>query len=308
MPPEKLLHIALAFDQNYLNQFYILATSIFTTHQKGEIKFHIIPSGIPTNKLKEIENYVSAQGNSIHFYSVDESTIKKFVLVNQWTYAVYLRLFFPLVVPESVSKILYLDVDIVVVNPLYELWALDLGTLPVAAVYDNYVKTQPKIGITQEGDYFNSGVLLIDVPRWNALSISEKTMAYLHHNPDKIMFVDQCGLNAVLKGLWIKLPEKFNFIYSRVPASASLKELNALVKNIVVVHYTLQRPWQMLCRNRLAYLYFDYRSLVPRELRGQRYTDFSFNKLPALFRIKLLNLYFDLPWLGKWWRKLNGKS
>lgn len=300
---KRQLHIALAFDENYLNQFFTLASSIFSNHEPGEIFFHVIASGIPASKLKEIENYAAQQGNTIHFYSVDESTIKKFVLVNQWTHAVYLRLFFPLVVPEPVSKILYLDVDTVVVNPLYELWSFDLGTLPLAAVYDNYVKTQPKIGITQEGEYFNSGVMLINVPRWNALSISEKTMAYLHHNPEKILFVDQCGLNAVLKGLWVKLPEKFNFIYSRVPASASINELKSLVKSIVIVHYTLHRPWQMLCRNRLAYLYFHYRSLLPKQLTGKRYTDFSLAKIPAFIKIKLINLYFDLPFLGFLWRK-----
>ena len=36
----------------------------------------------------------------------------------------------------------------------------------IGAIYDNYVKTQELIGITEEGQYFNSGVLLIDVKKW----------------------------------------------------------------------------------------------------------------------------------------------
>jgi lipopolysaccharide biosynthesis glycosyltransferase len=302
------LHIALAFDNNYLAQFYALSTTLLQQHRPGELAFHIIATGISTDERNRIETHLNAKQHTAEFYTVDESTIKKFVLINQWTHAVYLRLFFPLIVPESVTKILYLDVDTVVVNPLYSCWQTDLGTLPVAAVYDNYVKTQPLLGITKEGEYFNSGVMLINIPRWKALAISEKAMAYLHHNPEKILFVDQCGLNAVLKGLWLKLPEKYNFMYSSVPPYASIQMLHALMKDVVVVHFTLQRPWHMLCRNRLAYLYHQALQASPAASWSTRYTDFSISKLPALFRIKLLNLYFDLPWLGKWWRKLNGKN
>jgi lipopolysaccharide biosynthesis glycosyltransferase len=301
------IHVALAFDKNYLAQSYALITSLFQQHKQGELAFHVIATGLSADEIRALQAYVHQEKHGIQFYSVDESTINKFVLINQWTHAVYLRLFFPLIVPTTVSTIIYLDVDTIVTNPLYELWKMDVGMLPLAAVYDNYVKTQPLLGITKEGEYFNSGVMLINIPRWNALAISEKAMAYLHHNPEKILFVDQCGLNAVLKGLWMKLPSKFNFMYPSVPATASKRELKNLLQNIVVVHYTLQRPWHMLCRNRLAYLYHDARQASPVASWSPRYTDFSFNKLPTLFRIKLLNLYFDLPWLGKLWRKLNGR-
>lgn len=303
MPLERIIHIALAFDQNYLSQFYALTASIFRCHKNGEIELHVIATGVSAAELKTIEQHAHNYNNSIRFYSVDESTIKKFIVINQWTHAVYLRLFFPLVISNTIDKVLYLDTDTIVTNPLYELWDTDLGTLPLAAVYDNYVKTQPLLGITREGEYFNSGVMLINTHRWNALSISEKTMAFLHHNPEKILFVDQCGLNAVLKGLWLKLPEPFNFMYSSVPATASLKELKNIVAHVSVVHFTLQRPWHMLCHNRLAYLYHYYRKLSPAR-NVPRYTDFSVFKVPAFLKIKLLNLYFDMPWLGRLWRIL----
>ena len=298
------LHIALAFDQNYLNQFFVLTQSIVENHKRGEVSFHIIATGISPEWFKKIEQFVSAHGHGLRFYSIDETTIKKFVLVNQWTHAVYLRLFFPLVIPNTIHKILYLDTDTIVTNPLYDLWETDLGTLPLAAVYDNYVKTQPLLGIIREGEYFNSGVMLINTHRWNALSISEKTMAFLQHNPEKILFVDQCGLNAVLKGLWHKLPDRFNFMYSSVPATASLRELkNTVTHQVLVIHFTLQRPWHMLCRNRLAYFYHHYRKLSLART-APRYTDFSVFKIPAFLKIKLLNLYFDMPWLGRLWRTL----
>jgi lipopolysaccharide biosynthesis glycosyltransferase len=297
-----IIHVALAFDKNYLRQFYAMAASLFAHHKSGELALHVIASGIEEDEINSIYHYVEANGHIISFYTVEESTIKKFVLVNQWTHAVYLRLFFPLIVPAGIARILYLDVDIIVTQSLQELWQTNLDSHPVAAVYDNYVKTQPLIGIHQEGEYFNSGMLLINRGLWNELKISEKAMNFLSDNPEKILFVDQCGLNAVLKGQWLKLPARFNFMYSSVPPTASRDELKVMIREIVVVHYTLQRPWHMLCRNRLAYLYFYYLEQSPARKSGARFTDISLAKIPAYLKIKLLNLYFDLTFVRKLWQ------
>jgi lipopolysaccharide biosynthesis glycosyltransferase len=92
-----------------------------------------------------------------------------------------------------------------------------MNEFPVAAVYDNYVKSQPLLGIFDEGEYFNSGMLLIDVEKWREQNISEKVMEYLLKYPERIKFVDQCGLNAVLNGNWMKLPARFNRIFTYLP-------------------------------------------------------------------------------------------
>jgi lipopolysaccharide biosynthesis glycosyltransferase len=178
---------------------------------------------------------------------------------------------------------------------------------PVAAVYDNYVKTQPLIDIVQEGEYFNSGVLLIDVNKWKQQNISEKACQYLLHNPQNILFVDQCALNVVLRNNWKKLDSRFNLMYSSLPDPLDKNQIHGLLKENVVVHYTLQRPWQMLCKNRLRNLYFFYlkRSGADQDWHG--YADFEVKKIPAWIKIRLNELYFDLPYLRKMWRSIQAK-
>jgi len=298
------IHLALAFDQNYYNQFFALASSIFHHHQRGEITFHVIATGISAPNLNHIKAYVNQYGSQISFYKITDLEVSKLVLINTWTSSVYYRLYFSFVLPPIVTRFLYLDMDTIVVNPLYDLWEMNLDLFPVAAVYDNYVKSQPLLGIHEEGEYFNSGVLLINRTLWNQQRISEKTIDFLKTNPDKIRYVDQCGLNAVLKKKWFKLNPKYNFIYSFVPPAASKYELKELLKEIVIIHYTLQRPWNMLCRNRLAHLYFHYLKLSPIGHSTKRITDFTFGKIPEFIRIKLLNTYFDLPLLSSFWRKI----
>jgi lipopolysaccharide biosynthesis glycosyltransferase len=181
------IHLGIAFDQNYIRHFYALFTSILENNIDNNIYVHAIITGVGEKEKKDIEKFATENQAVIHFYEIDETYVKRFVLTNKWSSAVYYRLFFPLLVSENVSRILYLDTDIIVNGDLHELFIADLGKYPVGAVYDNWVKTAPQLGIHDEGEYFNSGVLLINVPEWKKQGVSEKAFAYLEKYPERIM-------------------------------------------------------------------------------------------------------------------------
>lgn len=298
------IHLAIAFDENYLHPFYALLNSVFSNNQHLLIVLHVIATGMAEDVLDRIKTYVASRGGAIVFYTIDETLVKKFVLINQWTSAVYYRLFFPLMMQQEVSRLLYLDTDTLVIGDLEALYFADMEGFPVAAVYDNYVKTQPLLGIHEDGAYFNSGMLLMDVPKWREQKISERAFEFLISDSDKIRFVDQCALNAVLRNNWKKLDGKFNLMYSLLPEELSRREIVPFLRDKVIIHFTLQRPWSMLCKNRLDYLYFQYLKTSPVGPQARRYTDFNWRKLPQWLNIRLLNLYFDVPLLHKSWRKI----
>jgi lipopolysaccharide biosynthesis glycosyltransferase len=298
------MHLAIAFDVNYFFPFSALLSSILDNHESGQIKIHAIATGITEEQKTKITRRVAQHNCLIEFYAIDESTVNAFVLIHKWTQAVYYRLLFPLIIRESIDKLIYLDADTIVLRSLNSLYQLDTDGHPIAAVYDNYVKTQPLLGIIEEGEYFNSGVMLIDIAKWREEKISEQAMEYLRLYPERIKFVDQCALNAVLKNNWKKLDFRFNVMYSYLPGAASKRELKKFLDDKIILHYTLQRPWQMLNKNRLAWLYHDHlkKSLPGREVKT--YNDFEWKKIPAWLRIKSLHLYFDTPVLPALWKRI----
>lgn len=143
----------------------------------------------------------------------------------------------------------------------------------------------------------------MDIHKWNQQQVSERALDYLLTYPEKIVFVDQCALNAVLRNNWKKLDPCFNLMYSLLPEGLSKRHLNDYLNKAVIIHFTLQRPWQMLCRNRLRYLYFFH-------LRRSRlklypfycYSDFEWKKIPAWLKLRTRELYFDMPVIQKIWR------
>jgi len=303
LDPDEIIHLGIAFDKNYLTPFYTLLTSILLNNKGNQITIHAIVTGISDKEKEKIESYVKQNKANIFYYTIDEQTVKQFVVTSTWTSAVYYRLYFPLLVPDSVKRLLYIDTDTIVVNNLAELYTANLAHYPVGAIYDTWVKTAPHLGITEEGEYFNSGVLLIDVRQWKAQQISEKAFAFLNAYPEKIKFVDQDALNAVLINNWQKLASKYNLMYSSIPEGMNKKEMNNYIADKVIIHFTLQRPWYLLCKNRYRELYFYYQQKSPAD-QMPKIVDFEWRKVPDLLKIRLTEFYNDSPGLQNAWKRI----
>ena len=302
------IHIGTGFDKNYLKPFHALLGSLIENHGSDNFEIHAISDQLSDKEKKAIADRVRESGNKISFYEVDPALVKRFVISSQWTSVVYYRLFFSSLIPEEINRLLYLDCDTIVHKSLRQLYSMDLDGFPLGAVYDNYVKIQPHIGIVEEGEYFNSGVLLIDIEKWRRQQISERAFNYLLSHPERILFVDQCALNAVLKNNWKRLEERFNLMYSSFPQDISKSQVVEYLKQAVVIHYTLQRPWHMLCRNRLRHLYFYYlRRSGIQSYSFYCYSDFEVGKIPAWIKLRFQELYFDMPFMRRIWRSLQAK-
>jgi len=295
------VHLAIAVDSNYYNPFCALLASILHHHARGTVHIHAIATGIDEQRLKRITDLVLRNGQKIRFYSIADSRLNKLVTMSTWTAAVYYRLYFPLLIDEAIDRLIYLDSDTIILKNLEKLYTTSLDEFPVAAVYDNYVGVQPLIGILEEGEYFNSGVLLMDIIRWRQQAISEKTIDYLMKYPERIKFVDQCALNAVLQNNWKKLDISYNLLYSFIPQEPSKKESKLFIEDKTILHFTLQRPWLMLCKNRYRYLYKHYLKMSGLQ-QGRTIKDFSLKKLPKWMRLRIIEYYHGYPLQKKIWQ------
>lgn len=300
------IHLGMAFDQNYLRHFYALLASVLHHNHRHALSLHLIVSGLQEPELATLKNYARQNNVALNIYPADTDTVSHFVTGGHWTSAAYYRLLFPVLVPTSCTRLLYLDTDTLVTGDLGPLFHTDLKGHPVGAVYDNWVGTAPQLGITEEGQYFNSGMMLMDLEQWREKNISAQVFAYLEKYPERIRFVDQCGLNAVLAGNWCQLEWKYNVLHARVPESMSAKQRKQFIQDKVILHFTMDRPWRMLCRHPYRRLYQMHLQKSPMG-NASRYTDFTWSKIPAYIRLQVIEWYFNWPWLQKMWRQLKRK-
>ena len=140
--------------------------------------------------------------------------------VTDWiTAACYLRLRMGEVLPDH-DRALYLDCDLISVGEIGELLALT-PTAPVAAVRDlshpqvgsgNGLPGYAELGLPGDREYFNSGVLVVNLELWRSERIASQATRFLVEKPQHVRFRDQDALNVVLDDGWERLPAEYNAV------------------------------------------------------------------------------------------------
>lgn len=139
--------------------------------------------------------------------------------VSDWVSgAVYVRLAIPEVIPDE-RRVLYLDADTLVLDDLRPLLRQPLEGRPIGAVRDPQnpaigrgiqLPGWDKLGLPYGRDYFNSGVMLIDLERCRRLGVFERSRQFLCDHADKVRFWDQDALNWAVDDNWQRLDRRWN--------------------------------------------------------------------------------------------------
>jgi lipopolysaccharide biosynthesis glycosyltransferase len=126
--------------------------------------------------------------------------------------ATWYRIFLPDLLPD-IDRVLSLDVDVIVVDALADLWATDLGGAYLGAVTNvlapMYMGRPAELGL-DPGAYFNAGVMLLDLAGMRADDCSESIRRYAVDNAPDLVLRDQDALNFVLAGRRHALDPRWN--------------------------------------------------------------------------------------------------
>lgn len=308
--PNPTINLALAFDERYVTPFYVLLTSLFINNKDESIAIHLIATGLSEGEKQDIITYVEKHGGEAAFYDISEQKTETFILPdhegNYLSAAIYYRLFFPFILPESVKRLLYIDVDTLVVGNLAELFTVNLKGHPAAAVTDTDMPVRDELGIYNKEEYFNSGVLLIDIALWKEQKITEKALKIIQEEPELIKrYPDQDALNMALKNNWYQLPTCYNLMRLYVPNEVPKRDFPKFLKQQKIIHYNGKKPWYSDCEHRLRHVYHQYLRLSPRSEDNKIIkVNLSRKKKNMLFRSRLIDFYFDHPELISIWRRL----
>jgi lipopolysaccharide biosynthesis glycosyltransferase len=132
----------------------------------------------------------------------------------------YDKLVIARLLPPAVRKAIWLDGDVLVLGDIAELWDGDISDCHVLAVQDAIVPLVSsrfgvagfrELGIPPEAKYFNAGVMVINAIRWREEDIAGRAISYLKRYRDRVFFLDQEGLNAVLAGKWCEVNSRWNW-------------------------------------------------------------------------------------------------
>ncbi|HEY0898104.1 MAG TPA: glycosyltransferase family 8 protein [Sphingobacteriaceae bacterium] len=223
MEEENAITIVAASDNHYIILLGALIKSIEINHRTGEkLHFHIIDDGISSKNRIKLERSIDPAKTTLSWFHSSEivpSGTKLPVDRSAFPLTTYLRLFAPYIVADDLTKILYLDVDMIAMEDISKLWNTDLGAYLFGAVQDlsetvcsswGGIPNYRELKIPELTKYFNAGLMLLNPKKWRELNITNRVISALHENICHVNFADQYGLNVVLYNQWMELDPRWN--------------------------------------------------------------------------------------------------
>lgn len=209
------------------NQFVVLMAallkSIEINHQSEEnINVYIVNDGISKKNTDKLIRSLSTGKLNIIWKTMEEAIPQDLKIpLDSTTFPAntYARICIPHFIPEEVTKAIYLDVDMILLEDISNLWKIDIGNFPIAAVSDRSevvsspwggIKNYKQLGLHPKSKYFNSGMFILNPPMWRKLEISKKTFKCAEDNLLFVNFADQYSLNVVFNENWYELDRRWN--------------------------------------------------------------------------------------------------
>lgn len=271
------LNLLFSIDDDYCSHFFVTLFSIYenTCHEK--IAVYVLQKE-QLQQQDTIYRFCAKLGISYYPIIVGETIFTQAPTSNRYPESIYYRLLAHHYLPKHLDKILYLDADILCLNDINSLYALDLGDYLYAGASHtasanlSELVNKLRLGNYEARAYVNSGVLLMNLKQMRQDITLQEILDYINQTSSWLLLPDQDILNA-LYGYRIQLlPDhiynydtRYNVRY--YTKSSGQWNLNWVIANTVFLHFCgKDKPWNTDYHGRYSALYKHYQHRAQRLL------------------------------------------
>ena len=240
--------IFFACDNNYLPYLAVTIASI-DSHASEEYEYEafVLTEGFCERALEKL---LSMPLKHVKIRTVDVTDKVERIrdrlsstLRDYYSISIFYRLFIPSLF-KGLDRAIYLDCDVVLTDDIAKMYFTDIGDNVLGAVCDETISPIPVFREYTErvigqaaGEYFNSGVLLINAKKYREENIEEKFLYLLNTYNFKTVAPDQDYLNFICSGKIYY----FDGGWNKQPRINPAFDNNSLH----LVHYNMfEKPWR----------------------------------------------------------------
>lgn len=245
---KEIIPIFFAADENYLPYLAVTAKSLSDHSSDNYIyDIKILTDGFSEEGLEKLRA-MKLKNVTISVVDINEAIkhsrkLLRLRLRDYYSEAIFYRLYISSLFPK-LTRAIYIDCDIVLLDDIAKLYFTDMGDNILAAVADESIPCVPPfvsyvrhwVGV-EPHEYFNSGVLVMNLTEFRRARIAEKFSELVHTYNFETVAPDQDYLNYLCNGRvkylepgWNKQPNPDNPI--------DREELH-------LIHYNFyNKPWR----------------------------------------------------------------
>ena len=246
---ESTVVLSCAVDGSWALPLAVMLRSADTHLAPGRhLVAHVIDGGLSETDRVRVQRSLGPR-TQIKWHAADRSKLSRVPLWGHVSPSTYDRLTIGRILPSDVSRILWLDCDLLVLDDLSVLfdaemkgaWALAVPDPLVRVVSSRFgVKEYRALGLAPSTAYFNAGVMVVDLDAWRREQVEERALDYLHRYAAQVFFHEQEALNVILARRWNPLAPTWN--WSTHPFHAPTERLRGAMPSIL--HFTgARKPW-----------------------------------------------------------------
>ncbi|KYC71867.1 MULTISPECIES: glycosyltransferase family 8 protein [Heyndrickxia] len=262
------MNILVTLNENYLPPLKVLINSLVQNNPEEAFSIYLLHSTISEEKLSELHHYVEEKGHHFFPIRIPPDLFKDAPVLRHYTSEMYYRLTAHLFLPAHLDRILYLDPDIVCINPAAAFYYTDFeGHFFIACEHEHSAKkarliNKMRLRTPNAKGYFNTGVLLMNLELIRQHVKVEEIFHFIEENKLKLLLPDQDVFNALF---WnkIKPAESYRYNYDArfFERAALLKKQNIewIKQHTVFIHYCgKDKPWHPNYKYALGTFYQKY--------------------------------------------------
>lgn len=286
MKTDEMLNICYASSNEYSQYTGISLLSALENNADIINQIFLLDYNISKDNLMKIKSICNKYDKDI--VVIDAISKMKEIINNieldtfEGSFATYSRAFISYLIPNEEYNLLYIDSDTIVDGSFGDLRKIDFEkeNAVFAAVIgvNQYFENNNELKLNNGNRmYFQCGVILYNLKKWNEYRCSEKIVEYIKSNGSYYLYADQTLINNVIpEKLIVPIPPKYNYwghmfrggrrIYELTRGSFFNKKIvYETKKDRVIIHYKgdVIHPWLKGCFSSLKGRYAYYKKLSP---------------------------------------------
>ena len=265
-----------------------IASLLDSNREFDTVSVYVMENGMTPGSRERLERIVESFGRTLHFIPMPDP--QKYFGDSRFTVRTLGHTFGRMIVgdclPKTVSRVLCLDSDMLVLDSLMELWNTDLQGCYVAGVDSAPGEAMMKKTLHMEAGslYCNGGLFLMDLNAIRRDGMEEKYKAYISQAFDAgqcLGAYEEEVINRCCDGHMLRLHPRYNlmtvnlvmgyddFVRFRGAVNYySRQEMEEAAKNPAILHaintfYVRKRYWEQGSDSPYADRYLYYREMTP---------------------------------------------
>ena len=264
------MNILVTLDRNYLSPLNVMLTSMLLSNPGERFDVYLVSDDLTDEDLESTRRLCAHFSSSVHPITVGKDFFCDAPTLRYYSKAMYYRLLAAELLPQDLDRILYLDPDILVIGELRPLYDLEMGDhLYAACIHRGLVDLSTpvnKLRLSTYGTegYFNSGVLLMNLPLIREGVSPQDIFGYVEKNRQLLILPDQDVLNGLYGGRILPVSEHIwnydarDYNEYKLTSQGDM-DMDWVMQKTAILHFCgKHKPWHRAYFGHFSALYKHY--------------------------------------------------